>query len=347
VILTITAKTLIASFTAANKPYDGTTSATITARNLLGIVGSEDVSLGTSGSATFDNASVANGKTVTATGFSLSGTNAGNYSLGGVTSWTTTADISNVAPVVGPVNAPIAPGSMTTAVGVSAPFIDPSSPGLHTVVWTWGDGGSTTYTTNDPSGSGTAVGSHTYTSPGIYSISVTVTDTGGLSGSATAANYVVVYNPNGGFVTGGGWINSPAGAIPNSSLTGKATFGFVSKYVSGAKTPSGNTEFQFQAAGLNFHATLFDWLTIASARAQYKGSGTINGAGNFGFMLTAIDGDVTGGGGVDKFRIKIWDTSTCDSTGSNCTVIYDNQLGATDTAEPTTAIAGGSIVIHK
>jgi hypothetical protein len=28
-------------------------------------------------------------------------------------------------------------------------------------------------------------------------------------------------------------------------------------------------------------------------------------------------------------------------------VIYDNQLGAADTADPVTTIGGGSIVIHK
>ncbi len=57
-------------------------------------------------------------------------------------------------------------------------------------------------------------------------------------------------------------------------------------------------------------------------------------------MLTAIDGQVNGGGGVDKFRIKIWDLATDQ-------LIYDNQQGAGDDALPTTALQGGSIVIHK
>ncbi len=255
--------------------------------------------------------------------------------------------INNVAPVVGPVNAPVAPVSISPALTVNAPFTDPSSPATHTVLWNWGDGTSQSAgTTTETAGSGTAFGTHTYINAGIYIISVTVTDSGSLSGTATADHYVVIYDPNGGFVTGGGWINSPAGAyVPNPSLTGKATFGFVSKYQKGASAPSGNTEFQFQAAGLNFHATIFDWLTISGARAQYKGSGTINGAGNFGFMLTAIDGDVSGGGGIDKFRIKIWDNNNGGA------IVYDNNIGSAvgtaDTADPATAIAGGSIVIHK
>ena len=57
-------------------------------------------------------------------------------------------------------------------------------------------------------------------------------------------------------------------------------------------------------------------------------------------MLTAIDGQISGGGGVDKFRIKIWDLGT----GS---IVYDNQVGDADDAGLSTALGGGSIVIHK
>ncbi|MHA1939977.1 MAG: FlgD immunoglobulin-like domain containing protein [Candidatus Thorarchaeota archaeon] len=47
-----------------------------------------------------------------------------------------------------------------------------------------------------------------------------------------------------------------------------------------------------------------------------------------------------GGGGVDKFRIKIWDKDVSDA------VVYDNQLDDADDVEATDAIEGGSIVIH-
>jgi hypothetical protein len=58
-------------------------------------------------------------------------------------------------------------------------------------------------------------------------------------------------------------------------------------------------------------------------------------------MLSATDGQVNGGGGVDKFRIKIWDKDAGDG------VVYDNQMGGADDDEPTTAISGGSIKVHK
>ena len=210
----------------------------------------------------------------------------------------------------------------------------------HTAVWDWGDGTTMPGTVTETNGSGSVSGSHTYASAGVYTVKVTVTDDDGGFGESIF-QYVVVYDPDAGFVTGGGWINSPAGAYtPDPMLMGKANFGFVSKYQKGANVPTGQTEFQFKVANLNFHSTSYQWLVIAGAKAQYKGSGTINGSGDYGFMLTAIDGQVNGGGGVDKFRIKIWDKATSD-------VIYDNQMGAGDTADPTTAIAGGSIVIHK
>lgn len=241
---------------------------------------------------------------------------------------------ANQPPTVGPITAPVNPVQINSPINISANFTDPDITDTHTASIDWGDGNITTGTVVDANGSGTVNGVHTYTNPGIYTITLTVTDYDSGIGTTTF-QYMVVYDPNGGFVTGGGWINSPEGAYtPDPTLTGKATFGFVSKYQKGATIPTGNTEFQFHVAGMNFKSTSYDWLVIAGTKAQYKGTGTINGTGEYKFMLTATDG------APDKFRIKIWDKVTGD-------VIYDNQLGAEDTADPTTVIQGGSIVIHK
>lgn len=90
--LVIAPKTITGSITAANKVYDATTAATISTRTLTGVVGADVVSL-TGGTATFANKNVGAGKVVTATGLSLTGTNAGKYTLAS-TSATTTASIT-------------------------------------------------------------------------------------------------------------------------------------------------------------------------------------------------------------------------------------------------------------
>ncbi|MBE7500480.1 MAG: right-handed parallel beta-helix repeat-containing protein [Verrucomicrobiales bacterium] len=209
---------------------------------------------------------------------------------------------------------------------------------LQTATFHWSDGSPDTVTTAEPDGS--CMAQHVYASPGVYRVTVTAENACGDVDIAVH-EFVVVYDPEGGFVTGGGWINSPAGAYAaDPSLTGKANFGFVAKYQPGANVPSGNTEFQFKAGDLNFKSTSYDWLVVAGAKAKFKGRGTVNGAGDYAFQLTATDGQVNGGGGTDRFRIKIWDQS-----GGG--VIYDNQPGDADTADATTALGGGSIVVHK
>src|SRR5207253_6970000 len=79
------------SITASNKVYDGTTAATIASRSLSGVLGTDTVSY-TGGTATFSDKNVGSGKTVTATGLSLSGSDAGDYTVNATA--TTTADIT-------------------------------------------------------------------------------------------------------------------------------------------------------------------------------------------------------------------------------------------------------------
>jgi pimeloyl-ACP methyl ester carboxylesterase len=212
----------------------------------------------------------------------------------------------------------------------------------HTAIWTF-DNFSKTATIDEINREVTV--NYTFASAGVYFITLTVNNSCGGTGTTSTISeltaMVVVYDPDGGFVTGGGWINSPIGAYPaNLNLTGKASFGFNSKYQKGAHIPTGNTEFQFRVADFNFKSTSYDWLVLAGAKAQFKGTGTVNGSGNYGFMLTALDGQINGGGGQDKFRIKIWDKATGN-------IIYDNQLSGSDDENPTTVIGGGNIIIHK
>jgi len=79
---------------------------------------------------------------------------------------------------------------------------------------------------------------------------------------------------------------------------------------------------------------------VAGARAQFNGRGTFNGGGDYGFLLTAIDGQLHGGGGTDRFRMKTGDPATNP-------VVYNNPLGQLDYGDAATALGGGSIVIRR
>src|SRR5207253_2291053 len=94
-------------------------------------------------------------------------------------------------------------------------------------------------------GIGAASKTHSFAAAGVYTVTVTVSDP--CASVSQEFDFVVIYDPKGGFVTGGGWINSPAGAYAaDASRTGRANFEFVSKYKQGATLPDGETEFQFQ-----------------------------------------------------------------------------------------------------
>ena len=244
-------------------------------------------------------------------------------------------EVSNQAPVVGSIALPPSPVQVMQSVTISASFTDVDLNGLHTATIDWGDDGpASPGVVSETPGSGTVSSQHSYSTAGVYTITVTVSD-GLLAGQRTSTSdvpaYTVVYDPSGGFVTGGGWITSPAGACSwsgcraDGSSAGKATFGFVSGYKKGATVPTGNTEFQFQAGGLNFSSASYEWLVVAGSKAQFKGQGTINGVGVYKFMLWG------GAGTPNTFRIRI--------TGAGDGVVYDNGVD-----QP---LGGGSIVIHQ
>ena len=184
-------------------------------------------------------------------------------------------------------------------------------------------------------------GTHAYSTPGIYQISITITDDDGGSVTATATSYVVIFDPVAGHVTGAANFASPSGAYtPNDSgdtdFTGDAHAGFNVQYTHPTDTtPSGNADFRFSAADVDFQASGFSWLVISGdlTQAYFRGTGTVNGVGGYDFLISVIDGS------PDMLRIQVTNHATGD-------VLYDLQNGAPDGAPATTAISTGSIQIH-
>jgi PKD repeat protein len=200
---------------------------------------------------------------------------------------------------------------------------------------------------SESKGSGTVTGSHIFAKPGIYSITLTVTDSGSLKTVVTRD--VVAYDFSSGFITGAGWFNSPLGAYTNDrTFAGRAHFAIQSRYDRNASVPIGKTIFRLQAANFVFESQSYEWLVINGNRATYQGTGTVNGQGKYQFSVTAYDAGNNGrksdrrnnGNGRDTITIKIWLHN--DASGTD-TIIYDNQSGGSNNGK---IVGEGSIVIH-
>jgi hypothetical protein len=246
----------------------------------------------------------------------------------------------NTAPSVQSITGlPLEPIAVGTEVSLLADFLDPDETDIHTATIDWGDGTVSVGLVTFGQGSGKVSGSHTYVVPGVHAPVVTVHD-GTEAGAMTYPDFVVAYDPDGGFVTGAGWVEVGVGSyVDAQDAEGSARFGFQARYRRGSTIPDGTTQFHFRAGGMDFRSTSYEWLVVSGARARFKGEGTINGASGFCFMLTGIDGSVNGGGDVNRLRLKVW---TC----SDDKVVFDNLMGAGDDAEPT-AISRGNIIIHR
>jgi filamentous hemagglutinin family protein len=168
---TITPLALVGGITAANKVYDGNNSAAILTRTLATPIAGDTVSY-TGGAALFSDKNVANGKTVTGTGLSLAGADAGNYTVN--TTATTTANITPAPLTIQANNNTKVYGQTFTPA--STAFTTPVAPVAGEIV------GSVTETS--PAGT-----PPTAAVPGPYAI----TPSAATGGTFTPSNYIITY----------------------------------------------------------------------------------------------------------------------------------------------------------
>ena len=205
-------------------------------------------------------------------------------------------DLTNAAPVVTSVTGPTDATSVGASAPLSAAFTDADALDAHTATIAWGDGSTTAGTV----GGGTVSGDHVYTAAGVYTVTVTVRDEWGHSGSGTTT--VVVYDRAAGFLTGGGWFTSPKGAVTGDpSATGKAQFQVSAQYAAGASRPDGS--FTLATPRLTLASTGLDWLVVTGDTARLAGPATVGGASGYRFEVTATDAV------PDTLRVVVRDAS--------------------------------------
>jgi hypothetical protein len=144
---TVSTKNLtISGLTGANKVYDGNTTASTTGTaSLVGIVGGDVVTLSGTPNFSFTTASVGDGKSITASGYTLSGTHAARYTVsqptgltGNITTKSLTITANNVTKTAG---ALLTGGSGSTAFSSSGLV---GSETIGTVTIAYGSAGATT-----------------------------------------------------------------------------------------------------------------------------------------------------------------------------------------------------------
>lgn len=216
-----------------------------------------------------------------------------------------------------------------STLNVSADFSDPGTLDTHTGTFSWGDGTSTPAVVAESDGSGRASGSHAYQEPGEYTISLELCDDD-EGCTTTSFGAIFVFDPDD-FVTGGGWVTSPADAwIDDRAHTGKLTFGFVVRYDHSGDV-RGNLQVQLHK-GLNLHSSSFDTLFISDGVAEFTGEGLLNGEPGAQFRVIAFDQRHVGGS-EDRLWVEISDPGG---------LIYDGSVYPTDGLP----IVGRGIQVH-
>ena len=206
-------------------------------------------------------------------------------------------------------------------------------------MWNWGDGsGDEQGNASESNGAGVASASHAYTTPGIYTVTAKVGDRSGTG--PTASRTIVAYDPAPGTTAGTGWFISPHGAQMLAGIRmGQAEFSFVLPTVESASASKVKPRLNFIAAGLSFRSENFRRVAMQGARAQFEGSGTINGTGDYMFTL-----DITAGIGGERepgrFGLKIWHI---DPATKAAVVDYDNQAAGPN---GTGSTFRGEILMH-
>jgi hypothetical protein len=223
-----------------------------------------------------------------------------------------TLTIDNTAPVVTSVTSTPNPASVNTTTTLAATFTDAGGSGLALAQYTL-DGGAAQWmgTLSGDSGS-LAIPIAAFPTAGVHNLCVRAQDMAG-NVSDYSCTLLAVYDPAGGFVTGGGWIPGAPG--------GKSNFGLVAKYQQNNSVPTG--KFEFHPGSNKFKSTSLAWLVISGNVATVQGNGEWNGAPGYLFQLTASDS-----AGNDQLAVRIWNGS------------------GTVLDVPLTGLGGGQIVIH-
>ena len=248
--------------------------------------------------------------------------------------------VAAVAPEIRTIAGPETPQEIGTRSTITVDFIDAESDDTFTLAADWGvtssgesindlcaaatDNCSITASISDlGDGNFRAEASIVYPKPGVYEVNVVVEDGAGLT-DAGLFDFVVIYDPAAGRVTGSGGYWSPAYADGDagSPWGNPAFFGYTSRYKPGATEPVGETKLNLLGV-FSFVSTSYDYLIINDSMAITEGVGRLQGDDTvYRMRVQAIDNPR-----VDFFQITIKNDVTGETLYDNG-VIFDDDGAA-------------------
>jgi len=243
-----------------------------------------------------------------------------------------------------PVAAPIALSGATrvnSLLSFSSAFRDVDLRDTHQATWTWGDGTTSAGIVSQAAGSGNASGQHAYRKTGIYTVRLSILDSGG---KRTAVERKVTICGCSAMVAGQGSFLSPANAarqakagVPGLAPRRGASGSFAFVADAGSKRPGAGSDHaavEVSVAGLALRSTAIDTLAVNDNRVQLSGVGTVNGKANYRFTLSTVAGSKRG----DKDRVRVRIAHVDPGTKAEV-VDYDN--GASPAADAVQGRTGG------
>src|SRR5581483_5768348 len=348
------AQLAIGGLTANNKVYDATTGATLSGTATVSGLGNDVVSVGGTGAAVFGNKNVGTGKAVTVTGYTLTGADAGNYTL--VEPANLTANITAASLNVTGLTANSKVYDATTGATLSGTA---TVSGLGNDVVSVGGTGTAVFG-NKNVGTGKAVTVTGYTLTGADAGNYTLVEPANLTANITAANLVIggltannkVYDATTGATLSG---TATVGGLGNDVVsvggTGTAVFGNKNVGTGKAVTVTGYTltgadagnytlvepanltanitAASLNVTGLTANSKVYD----ATTGATLSGTATVSGLGNdvvsVGGTGTAVFGNKNGGTGK---AVTVTGYTLTGADAGNYTLVEPANLTANITA---------------
>jgi hypothetical protein len=328
----ITSKSLtINGLTADNKVYDGITNATLTGTaSLNGIIGTDDVSLSGTPIANFNDKNVGTSKPLIVTGYTLSGTKSGNYSITqptGLTANITTLALTVTSPVAQ--NKVFDGNSNATITGTLTGIISPD------VVTFVGTGtfassavGNGIVVTSTSTLGGAGAGNYTLTQPTSLTANITGPPTIVVD-VATTSNYI-----------DGGILTSPTspyslGAVINDPTDPAKTLG-IDFTINDASIPVGNLTVTATSSNIGVVPNANLVLTGAGATRNIKitpsgeGFATItvtvnNGSSTASFAINYASSNSSVNTTTTRFHTGTSDASTAQMIDNNLMFVGDDE----------------------